>query len=337
MAPQIVSESLILDQPAAALLAAIDQIGAAYDAQSRSTATKRAYRADWQDFCAWCAHLGLESLPASERTVARYVTQLAEGNYEHKPVDLRKPLKVATLTRRLASISQAHQLAGHNSPTTSELVRTRMKGIRRTLGTRQNQAAAATIEVVRAMVYALPEGRLGQRDRALLLVGFAGAFRRSELVGLDYADIKFVPEGMIVTLRRSKTNQEGATEDIGIARGRWAETCPVRALEAWLNAAHITEGPIFRPLGKHGNVRARRLTDHAVGLIVKRAAERAGLDPAPFSGHSLRAGLVTSAYAADVPEHAIQAQTRHQSERMLRTYKRSGTLFTQNASGKVGL
>jgi integrase len=212
-----------------------------------------------------------------------------------------------------------------------------MKGIRRALGTRQDQAAAATIEVVRAMVYALPENPLGLRDRALLLVGFAGAFRRSELVGLDYPDIKFVPEGMIVTLRRSKTNQEGAAEEIGIAWGRWAETCPVRALDAWLKAAGITEGSIFRPLGKHGNVRPRRLTDHAVGLIVKRAAERAGLDPAPFSGHSLRAGLVTSAYAADVPEHAIQAQTRHQSERMLRSYKRSGTLFTQNASGKVGL
>jgi hypothetical protein len=154
---------------------------------------------------------------------------------------------------------------------------------------------------------------------------------------MDKVEIRFVPEGMIVTLRRSKTNQEGAIEDIGIARGRWAETCPVRALEAWLNAAHITQGPIFRPLGKHGNVRGHRLTDHAVGLIIKRAAERAGLDPAQFSGHSLRAGLVTSAYAADVPKHAIQAQTWHQSERMLRTYKRSGILFTQNASGKVGL
>jgi integrase len=337
MTPEIVSESLVVEQPATATLAAIDASGAAYDAQSRSDATKRAYRADWQDFCAWCQHLGLESLPASENTVARYLTQLAEGSYEHKPADQRKPLKVATLTRRLASISQAHQLAGHHSPTASELVRTRMKGIRRALGTRQDQAAAATIEVVRAMVYTLPEGNMGLRDRALLLVGFAGAFRRSELVALNVADIRFVPEGMIVTLRRSKTNQEGATEEIGIARGRVAETCPVRSLQAWLNAARITEGPIFRPLDKHDNVRPRRLTDHAVGLIVKRAAERAGLDPTPFSGHSLRAGLVTSAYAADIPEHVIQAQTRHHSERMLRSYKRSGTLFTQNASGKVGL
>src|SRR5215212_7699525 len=113
MPPEIVSESLILNQSVAATLAAIDASGAAYDAQSRSTATKRAYRADWQDFCAWCAHLGLESLPASENTVARYLTQLAEGSYEHKPTDQRKPLKVATLTRRLASISQAHQLAGY--------------------------------------------------------------------------------------------------------------------------------------------------------------------------------------------------------------------------------
>jgi integrase len=337
MPPEIVSEIAELIPLPTADLATIDQVGAAYDAQSRAASTRRAYTADWADFCAWCAHLGLDSLPAAPTTVARYLAQLADGSYIHVPPQRRRPLKVATLTRRLASISQAHQLAGYSSPTQSELVRTRMKGIRRAHGTQQDRAAAVTVAVLRAMLASLPQDPAGLRDRALLLIGFAGAFRRSELVAIDYADVQIVPEGLIVTLRRSKTNQEGAKEVIGIARGQAADTCPVRALQAWLTAAGITSGPIFRPLGKHGNVRPRQLTDHAVSAIVKRAAARAGFDPEPFSGHSLRAGLVTSAYAADVPEHEIQAQTRHKSERMTRTYKRQATLFTQNASGKLGL
>ncbi len=200
--------------------------------------------------------------------------------------------------------------------------------------------APALADDVRAMVAALPETTAGARDRALLLLGFAGALRRSELVALDVADVdttRAAREGLVVTVRRSKTDQEGAGQVVGLPRGQHAETCPDRALAAWLELAGIAAGPIFRAVDKAGRVRRTRLSGYDVARIVKRAAERAGLDPARYAGHSLRAGLATSAAIAGAEERDIMRQTRHQSVTVARRYIRDGSLFRRNAAGTVGL
>lgn len=188
------------------------------------------------------------------------------------------------------------------------------------------------------MVAALPEDLLGARDRALLLVGFAGAFRRSELVGLDLSDLEWRSEGVVITLRRSKTDQEGAGNRKGLAFGRHPETCPVRALSTWLEAASIVEGPIFRGVNRHGELLPGRLTDRQVARMVKKRAAEAGIaHTEALAGHSLRAGLATSAAMAGVSERDIMRQTGHRSVGMVRRYIREGELFRGNASASVGL
>src|SRR3954451_15074406 len=195
------------------------------------------------------------------------------------------------------------------------------------------------------MVATLGTDMIGIRDRALLLLGFAGAFRRSELVGLDVdaADatraghIEIGRAGITVRLMRSKTDQEGQGQAIGIPFGAKPATCPVRAVQAWIKAAGIQSGPLFRSVNRHGQVSAERLSDKGVALVVKRCAEAAGLDPRVFAGHSLRAGLATSAAMAGVEERVIMSQTRHPSTTMVRRYIREGSLFRENAAGKVGL
>jgi len=173
-----------------------------------------------------------------------------------------------------------------------------------------------------------------QRDRALLLIGFAGGLRRSELVGLDLADFEFVREGLIITLRRSKTDQEGRGRRIGIphARGRW---CPVREVQAWIETAEIEEGPLFRSLRKGGGISTDRLSGEAVLALIKRHVRQIGLEPAKFSGHSLRAGFVTSAARAGIATHLIRAQTGHASDATMSRYIREGSLFRRNAAGQL--
>jgi integrase len=297
----------------------------AYARNALAPNTRRAYQADWRDFAAWCAAHRLPALPAAPATVALYLTDLIEH------------CKTSTMRRRLTALSQAHKTAGFPSPTTDALVRQVAAGIRRMHGTRQQGKEAAVTEDVRAMVAALPPSPTGRRDRALLLLGFAGAFRRSELVALDVEDVQRTRDGLVVTLRRGKTDQEGQGRQIGIPYGSKLLTCPVRALEDWQTAAGITRGPLFRPINRHGQIRARHLSDRSVALIVKRAARAAGLDPAIYAGHSLRAGLATSAAAAGVSERAIMEQTGHKSLPMVRRYIRKGSLFTDNAAADVGL
>ena len=298
----------------------------AYAEQSTAENTKRAYTADWTHFTTWCEGRQLASLPAEPGTLAAYLAQLADDGY-----------KVATIERRLSSIGKAHRLAGQPNPAKTEQTHLVMKGIRRALGSAQTQKAPAVTEIIRAMVAELPAGPAGLRDRALLLLGFAGAFRRSELVSLNVDDLQFTGAGVVVTLRASKTDQEGQGTTKGIPLGANAATCPVRALRAWLEAAELVSGALFRPIDRHGNIKPARLTGSAVARIVKRAAGRAGLDIADFAGHSLRAGLATAAAAAGVSERSIMQQTGHKSERMVRRYIRRGSLFTDNAAGKVGL
>jgi site-specific recombinase XerD len=312
-----------------ATLAALGEQARAYLDAARSANTHRAYRSDWAAFTGWCHARDLTPLPASPTTLALYLT------------DQARALKTSTLQRRLVAIAQTHRAAGQPSPTEDAGVRAVWRGIRRTVGTAQVGKAALLTDDIRQLVEALAETTAGMRDRALLLLGFAGAFRRSELVALDVTDVQLVSEGAVVTIRRSKTDQEGIGERIGIPRGRQAETCPVGALRTWLEMLgrerRTSQGPLFRAVDRNGNIRSTRLSACDVARIVKRVAERAGLDPTEYAGHSLRAGLATSAAIAGVEERAIMAQTRHKSVAVARRYIRDGSLFRGNAAGLVGL
>ncbi len=186
------------------------------------------------------------------------------------------------------------------------------------------------------MLAHLPDTMIGTRDRALLLVGFAGAFRRSELVAIDIADLQSREEGIVVTVRRSKTDQEAAGRHVALPLGRAHHSCPVRAIDVWRRAVGISEGPLFWSIDRHGRV-GGRLTPAAVNLIVKSAARGANLDAEMLSGHSLRAGFATTAAAAGASERAIAAQTGHRSMNVLRRYVRHGSVFTDNAATQLGL
>jgi len=215
-------------------------------------------------------------------------------------------------------------------------VRNTLKGIRRTLGTGAVQKAPAVTADIRSMVDATDATLIGLRDRALILLGFAGAFRRAEIVSLDVGDLGFNRDGLTVTLRRSKTDQQGQGRKIGIPYGSNPETCPVRTLQAWLEEGGVTEGPLFRSLNRHGALQGR-LSPVGVARVVKKLAERAGLDPAKYAGHSLRAGHATSAAASGASERSIMNQTGHRSVQMVRRYIREGSLFRENSAGKLGL
>jgi integrase len=292
---------------------------------SKAENTLRGYRADWRDFCSWCESHALSPLPASPETVAVYIAECAGR------------LKVGSIQRRLNAIAEAHKATGLESPTSSGLVRNTLKGIRRALGTATASKAPTLTDDIRAMVDACDTGLIGSRDRALVLLGFAGAFRRSELVALDIADCTFGKDGLTVTLRRSKTDQDGAGRKIGIPYGSNPETCPVRTVQAWLAEAGADSGPLFRSINRHGQVQAGRLSGIDVARVVKKLAVRAGLDPAKYAGHSLRAGHATSAAIAGASERSIMNQTGHRSVQMVRRYIRDGSLFRENSAGKLGL
>lgn len=226
------------------------------------------------------------------------------------------------------AIGRAHTSQNHPDPTKTDLTRAVLKGIRRTKGMAQRQVSPVLASDLLAMTEHM-QGIKGLRDRALLSLGFAAALRRSELVALNVADLSFVPEGLVITLRRSKTDQAGEGRKIGVPWGRTA-ACPVRAVRAWLDHTQVTDGPVFLSV-KKGGALGTRLSDHAVAEIVKTYAQAIGLDPASLSGHSLRSGLVTSAAKAGIALHRIADQTGHRSMEMLRRYIRDANLFLNNA------
>jgi integrase len=306
-------------------LAEIADRASDFISHSKAGNTVRAYRADWAHFESWCQVHGQISLPAAPETVALYLTDLAAT---HRP---------ATLTRRLSAISQAHQIAGFETPTGSAKIRLLMAGIRRTKGTAKSAKSPVLVDDLTRMVSRLPDGLIGIRDRALLLIGFCGGFRRSELVALDVADAAFTRDGLVLTIRRSKTDQESEGRKIGIPYAAHAETCPIRSLQDWLEKSGITEGPIFRPINRHGRMAAIRLSPAAVADVVKRYAAAVGLKAGDFAGHSLRSGLATSAAMAGASERSIMNQTGHRSLNMVRRYIRDGSLFRENAVAVVGL
>jgi site-specific recombinase XerD len=320
----------LLPSPSPSPLPSLDQVRE-YIRASKAENTLRGYQSDWRAFCAWCEVQQVCPLPASPEVVAAFIAECAAR------------LKVGSVQRRLNAIAEAHKAMGLESPTHNATVRNTMKGIRRTKGVAPAQKTAALTADIRTMVDAADGGTIGARDRALILLGFAGAFRRSELVGLDVDDCAFGKDGLTVTLRRSKTDQAGAGRKVGIPYGSNPETCPVRTMQTWIEQTGITsgpgfsEGPLFRSINRHGQVQPGRLSGIDVARVVKKLAQRAGLDAAKYAGHSLRAGHATSAAIAGASERSIMNQTGHRSVQMVRRYIRDGSLFRENSAGKLGL
>jgi site-specific recombinase XerD len=320
------SELALLPQTTAAVsLFGADRVRL-YLESARSRNTIGGYRSSFNQFRDWCEVAELMPLPATPETIAMYLGAQAGR------------LKASTLEHHLSAITKAHKAAGYDSPIRENmLVSEMLKGIKRTHGSAVTRKAPILTDDLRLMLRCLPAKLVGIRDRALLLVGFVGAFRRSELVSLDLSDLKFTSEGLLITLRRSKTDQEGVGREVALPHGGHESTCPVRALQAWLAVSGIEEGPVFRSMNRHGRVFSERLSDHAVALVVKRYAEKAGLDSAALAGHSLRAGFVTSAARAGAPERQIMRTTGHHSIEMLMRYVRHASAFTDNAAVALGL
>lgn len=258
-------------------------------------------------------------MPCTPDSLAEYIAGRA---HIHSPF---------TIARRVVGIGRAHASLGIPDPSKSDLVRAVQRGLRRTEGKPQRQVAPVLREDLFPMLDQM-RGLKGIRDRALLLVGFAAALRRSELVGVNVEDLQFVKEGVLVHLPRSKTDQEGVGRKIAIPYGR-TSACPVKAVQHWTEAAAIKTGAVFRSVNKAGVVSAARLTDQSVALIVKEYARALGLPAEAYSGHSLRAGLVTSAAKAGVSFVKIQQQTGHRSVAMLSRYIRDAQVFENNAAG----
>ena len=284
----------------------------------KSAGTRRAYGSDFAIFTAWCDARGLDSMPASAGTVARFLSSQATAG-----------LKSSTIGRRAAAIAHFHKMNGHEPPGNAESVRSVVRGIRRTVGCAAVRKTAATADLVGRMLERCDGSLIGRRDRALLALGFAGAFRRSELVALEVSDLEATADGLRVTIRRSKTDQEGAGQEIAIPRGCRIE--PVLAVEAWLAASGISEGPIFRQIKKGGHIQPEALSGHSAAAIVKRRARAAGLDHQTFAGHSLRAGFRTSAAEAGSSVLKMVEVSRHKSVDMLTTYVRRSNLFREHA------
>jgi integrase len=287
-----------------------------YVAAAVADNTRRAYQNDLRAFLAWGG-----SIPSAPESIANYLVA-------HAAV-----LSPVTLSRQLVAIGRAHTTLGQRNPCRTDFVRTTLRGIWRVHGRPQRQVAPALREDIIAMLPHM-SGTRGIRDRALVLIGFAGAFRRSELVALLRDDIAFVKEGLTILIRRSKTDQLGAGRKIAIPYAR-SHACPVKALTTWFDHAGIQSGPVFRIVNKGGGVGSDALSPQSVALIVKEYAQKAGLDAATYSGHSLRAGLITSAAKAGVSSWKIRQQTGHRSETMLQRYIRDADIFEGNAAGSV--
>ena len=285
------------------------QAARAFALASKARSSRRAYSSDWRQFEAWCSARGLDSLPSRQDTVSRYLADMANQGYSPN-----------TIGRRSAAIGYRHRLENLEPPTNSEMVKAVISGIRREVGHSPTRKAPVTADVIRKLLAQLPLTTIGFRDRALLLLGFAGAFRRSELVALTIEDLERTEHGLIVHLRRSKTDQEGEGRTVAIPAG--GKLRAIEAIDAWIAEARITTGPLFRSVHKTGAISDEGLSDQSVALIVKRYAERAGLDPQLFSGHSLRAGFVTSALDNGADPLRVMDVTGHTEVRTLRVYDR---------------
>lgn len=313
--------------PTAAAAIALSKSQAYQDAADAKS-TLKAYASDFAHFGAWCKKHGFPAAEPDPAIVGAYLAAAGEG---YAP---------STLRRRVAAIARAFGVAGRPLDTKHPAIRETLRGIGRRHGTRPRRAAALTAADIRRICAVCDRNLPGIRDRALILLGFAGAFRRSELASLDVEHVGWTRDGMTVLIERSKTDKTGEGAEIAIPRGQSEATCAVTALKAWLEAGKIAKGPLFRKINKAGRVEARRLGTDALRSILLLRARQAGLKSRwqePISPHSLRAGFVTAAYGNGVPDEEIMRHTRHKSLATMRSYIRRSKLSTASPAGKIGL
>ncbi len=287
--------------------------------------TKRAYRSDWNHFVDWCQENRLEPLPSDKQTVVLYLT------------DIKDDFKPSTIERRVTSISKIHQYAGYDSPTQNTDVRETLNAIKRVKRTKTDKKTPLLTEHIIQMCYTMGNRLIDIRDKSILLLGFASGMRRMEISGLNVDEVKVEEKGLRVTIRRSKTDQEGKGREVGISRGSSRQTDPVRAFNEWIAASGIESGPLFRSLDRHGNIKSKRLKPYSINRIVKKHAERIGLDKDTVGAHSLRSGLVTQSAMNGVSMLSIMNQTGHRSESVVKEYYEPAQIFDNNASSELGL
>ena len=278
---------------------------------SKANNTLRAYQSDFRDFSVFCSKNGFSSIPTQPKIIALYITHLS------------KTSKFSTLKRRIASISVIHKLKGHYLDTKHPIIMENLHGIKRTLGSRQKAKKPILINDLKLIIKAIDKKKI--RDKALILIGFAGGFRRSELVNIDYEDIEFVNEGVKILIKRSKTDQSGEGSIKAIPYFDNEEFCPVISLKIYIKEkfSTVNEGKIFD------------ISDKSVALIIKRYAEKAGLDSSRYAGHSLRSGFATTAAEFGAEERNIMAMTGHKTTQMVRRYIQEANLFKNNALNKI--
>jgi site-specific recombinase XerD len=307
--------------------ASLAALGVARDfaARSMSDATVRAYQADWTHFSSWCALVGVEALPADPAQVAAYLASMAATHTRN------------TIKRRLSAISQRHRLANLNLNLRHRDIVQTLKGMWHAYGRPDKQALPIGVDVLTSLVATCDESARGVRDRAMLLLGFAGALRRSEIVALHVDDVPIGPEGIRLRIRRSKTDQAGDGAEIGIPRGQNEATCPVRAVSAWLELLGCSRGPLFRGLSKAGRLLGERaMSGQVVEAIITARARSAGL-VLRFTPHGLRAGFITAASSAGVRDDDGMQHSRHTDLKVYRGYVRRARALVDSPAGMVGL
>ena len=297
---------------------------------SKSDNTLRAYKSDFKDFGLFCAKNGFKSLPSEPKVISLYLTHLST-----------KDIKMSTLKRRLVSIGVIHKLKGHYLDTKHPSIIENIMGIKRRKGSSQKGKKPILISNLKILIKAIDKQKNDEikklRDRTIILIGFSGGFRRNEIVSLNHDDLEFMPEGLKITLRRSKTDQYGEGLLKGLPYFNNPEYCPVLSIKKWLDFSKINTGPLFRRFNKGSKLSEKRLTDQTVALLIKRYLELAGIDSRNFSGHSLRSGFATSAAESGAEERSIMAMTGHKSTEMVRRYIKEANLFKNNALNKIKL
>ncbi len=295
---------------------------------SKANNTIRAYKSDFKDFGAFCTKHGFNSLPTNPKIVALYLTYLSG-----------KDAKISTLRRRLVSISMMHKYKGHYLDTKHPVIIENLMGIKRTKGSMQKGKKPILINHLQSIIKVINEDKIAEirklRDKTIILVGFGGGFRRTELISIDYEDLEFVPEGLKITIRRSKTDQFGEGMTKGIPYFSNKNFCPASHLKKWIELAKITGGPIFKRFTKGGTLTPNRLTDQTVVLIIKKYLGLAGIDSKNYSGHSLRSGFATVSAESGADERSIMTMTGHKTTQMVRRYIRDANLFKNNALNKI--
>ena len=295
---------------------------------SKAINTVRAYKSDFNDFELFCVKNGFKSLPSGPKIVSLYLTYLST-----------KQIKMSTLKRRLVSIGVIHKLKGFYLDTKHPSIIENIMGIKRRKGSIQIAKKPILINSLKKIINAIDEQKREEikkaRDRSIILIGFSGGFRRNEIVSLDYDDLDFVPEGLKINLRRSKTDQFGEGFIKALPYFDNSQYCPVVSLKKWIQISNITSGALFRRFSKGLKLSENRLTDQTVALLIKEYLKLTGIDSKNYSGHSLRSGFATSAAESGAEERSIMAMTGHKSTEMVRRYIKEANLFKNNALNKI--